>query len=174
MSSVDPHWCKWWAKIIIKSPAAVLCFNAPSPQWGVSLPFNLSAKSMCVRRWGDATLYVSVHQHSVRFPQRQHNPLWKMSSCTEHDLRFHLLLKCLECRRIPAELAALLFSFNSMRCWWLCQCHHIQSKGVCCTFFEVSVFKEITFGRHLWNLRGKKILGGKGCAMCGELAPGNV
>lgn len=42
-------------------------------------------------------------------PPRQHNLHWEMSSCTEHDPRFHLLWKCLGCRRILAELTGLHF-----------------------------------------------------------------
>ncbi len=41
------------------------------------------------------------------FPKRQHNLRWEMSSCMEHDPRFHLPLKCLGYRRILAELAGL-------------------------------------------------------------------
>lgn len=43
------------------------------------------------------------------FLKRQHNLRWELSSCTEHDLWFHLLLKRLGCRRILAELDGLQF-----------------------------------------------------------------
>lgn len=85
-----------------------LAFDASLPQQGASLLY-----STC--QWGNegkpycTSLFIFPHQHSVHFPQRQHNLHWEMSSCTEHDLRFHLLLKCLGCRRILAELAGLHF-----------------------------------------------------------------
>lgn len=101
---------------------------------------------------------------SVRaFSRRQHNLQWEMSSSTEHDPRFHLPLKCLGCRRILAELAGLRFSLNSSRCRWLCQCHHISSKGACCIFFGVPFFLSFFFffpwQEYLWQtlVKFKKI-----------------
>lgn len=70
-----------------------------------------TSKNISVRKRGEAMLYVPLHTHQqcIPFSHQQHNLQWEVSSRTEHDLRFHLLLKCLGCRRILAELAGLHF-----------------------------------------------------------------
>lgn len=89
-----------------------LAFDASFPQRGASL---LSIPLQKASLWGNKgklycmSLFIFSHQQSIPFPHQQHNLQWEMSSRTEHDLRFHVLLECLECRRILAELAALQF-----------------------------------------------------------------
>lgn len=88
--------------------SCTLLFVASLPQQGASLLLNPPSKY--IWNWEKAMLHVPVHTLSsaqYTLSPWQHNLLWEMSSCTEHDLRFHLPLKCLESSRIPAELAGL-------------------------------------------------------------------
>lgn len=74
-----------------------------------TVPFEWTCLWGNERKLYSTSLFMLSHQHDIPFPQRQRNLQWEMSSCTKHDLRFHLLLKCLGCRRILAELAGLHF-----------------------------------------------------------------
>lgn len=100
-------------------------------------------------------LLIFSHQRGIRFPPRQHNLQWEMSSCTEHDLRFHLLLKCLGCWRILAELAGVDFLWTHCNVGGYVSV--ITSWAKACAVYSLEYpfffFFMNTFGRHLWNLK---------------------
>lgn len=92
------------------------------------------------------------------FLKRQHNLRWELSSCAEHDLWFHLLLKCLGWRRILAELDGLQFlwthcdvgGYVSVITSWA-KAYAVYSLDYLLFFFFFFFFflKKNTCGRHI-------------------------